>query len=101
MCRADVARLFPLDYGNRGRTLLRRDRRAEQLYPMENADVETGWYWLALCDRNGACRGYSAEPDDGSTYLGLLFPAVQSTWANLSAVHCVMVLPCNGLYLCR
>ena len=32
--------------------------------------------------------------------LGLLFPAVQSVGANLSAVHSAMVLPCTALHFC-
>ena len=35
------------------------------------------------------------------TGMELLFPAIQSAWSNLSAIYCVMVLPCFVVHLCR
>lgn len=70
-----------------------------KLYSVGNAALETGWYWSALCDCYGACGGYPAKSDDGSAYLGLLFPAFQSTGPNLSAIHCAVVLFCAVVHL--
>lgn len=43
---------------------------------------------------------HPVEPDDGLAYLGLLFPAIQSTGSNLSSIHCAMVLPFVVVHLC-
>lgn len=37
----------------------------------------------------------------GVTYLGLLFPTIQSAGSNLSAIYCTMVFPCLVVHLCR
>jgi len=80
--------------------LLSCDRWAEQLYPLGNAALETGWCWSALCDCYGACGGYPAEFDAWLTYLGLLFHAIQSIGPNLPAVYSAMVLPCAAVHFC-
>ena len=76
-------------------------RRIEQLYSVGNAHVEAGSCRCVICDWHGTCCGYPAESNAWFAYLGLFFPAIQSAWSNLSAIYCVMVLPCFVVHLCR
>ena len=99
--RDHVAWVFSLDNGCCRRHLFRCDRWTEQLYSLGNAVVETSWHWGFIRNCHGACCRYSTELDVGLAYLGLLFPAVQSTWANLSAVYSVVVLLSIIVYFYR
>ena len=87
--------------GDGGRHLFCSHRRIEQLYSVGNAHVEAGSCRCVICDWYGTCCGYPAESNAWFAYLGLLFPAIQSAWSNLSAIYCVMVLPCFVVHLCR
>lgn len=71
-----VARPFPLDYGCRWWHLLCRHWRTEQLHPVGNAAVETGWDRSSLCDGHGASCRHPAESDAWFAHLGLLRPAL-------------------------
>ena len=99
--RDSVARSLTLDYGCSGRHLFCGHRWIEQLYSVGNAHVEAGSCRCVICDWYGTCCGYPAESNAWFAYLGLLFPAIQSAWSNLSAIYCVMVLPCFVVHLCR